>query len=64
MIDYAKWGGPVIDYAKLAYDAYCNTRQWKSFNGDPLPQWDQVKPDIKQGWEAASQAVLRALYES
>ena len=43
---------------KVAYEAYCETRQWKSFNGDPLPRWDNVRPDIKEGWQVAARAIL------
>jgi hypothetical protein len=43
---------------KAAYDAYCETRAWKSYNGDPLPQWVDVRLDIKVGWVAAARAVV------
>lgn len=49
-----------IDFGQVAYDAYCDTRNWKSFNGDPLPQWPDVKPDIQAGWRQAAVAVLNA----
>jgi hypothetical protein len=43
--------------AEAAYNAYCATRNWKSFDGKPLPQWPEVKPEIQAGWVAASNAV-------
>jgi hypothetical protein len=46
---------------KVAYDAYCETRGWKSFNNEPLPQWGDVRPDIKSGWIIAAKAVTRAV---
>lgn len=45
---------------KANYDAYCATRDWKSYDAKPLPQWPDVKPDIKAGWIAGAQAVLAA----
>src|SRR5919108_4732154 len=45
-----------IDIGKVAYDAYCAHRAWKSVRGEPLPQWDQADPDIKKGWTMAAQA--------
>jgi hypothetical protein len=39
--------------ARAAYSAYCEYRGWKSFDGKPLPTWDEVKPDIQAGWQAA-----------
>lgn len=53
----AKWDA----LGKAAYDAYCEKRKWKAFNGDQLPQWVDVKPDIKEGWVIAVKAVVGAL---
>lgn len=44
--------------AEVAYTAYCDERQWKGFNGDPLPLWNVVRDDIKSAWVAAIDAVL------
>lgn len=46
------------DAGKAAYDAYCTMREWKSYDGKPLPQWPEVKPEIKTGWFAAVSAVV------
>jgi hypothetical protein len=43
---------------QAAYDAYCANRSWKSFNGDPLPKWPDVKPEIKAGWIAGASGVV------
>lgn len=42
---------------QVAYEAYCATRGWKSFNNEPLPQWNDVRQDIKDGWMTAARAV-------
>lgn len=52
---------------QIAYDAYCKSRNWKAFNGDPLPKWKDMKKDPKRAdlipsWEAAGKAVLEASY--
>lgn len=48
-----------VEYAaQAAYEAYCATRDWKSYRGEPLPQWVDVEDGIKVGWRAAAQAVL------
>lgn len=47
--------------AEDAYSGYCEHRGWKSFNGEPLPRWSEVKEDIKSGWRAAVAAVLLAM---
>lgn len=53
---------------KLAYDAYCSKRQWKSFNGQPLPQFDAQSLELKEAWEAGATAtrapLAKLLYEA
>lgn len=47
---------------QVAYEAYCNHTGWKSaISGAPLPQWKDVKPDIKAAWESAGQAVADSI---
>lgn len=37
---------------QVAYEAYGEHTQWKSLaNGKPIPQWADVKPEIKEAWE-------------
>lgn len=43
---------------KLNYDAYCVAREWKAFNGDPLPQWEKVTPEIQLAWIRGAKAVV------
>ena len=47
------------EWGKIAYNAYCENRNWKSFNGDDLPNWESVKPDIQMGWIASAEAVVK-----
>lgn len=49
---------------KIAYEAYCQTRQWKSFDDKLLPSWDQMvhdSPHIANAWECAANAVAAHL---
>lgn len=48
------------DLGKIAYDAYCSCREWKSYDGKPLPQWADVQADIKDAWRRAADAVVRS----
>ncbi|MFC1410471.1 hypothetical protein ACEZCY_14525 [Streptacidiphilus sp. N1-12] len=43
--------------AQAAYDAYSASRAHKSFDGDQLPAWAQLSPEIQDGWLAAVAAV-------
>lgn len=48
----------MIDFAKLAYEAYAAHQGWKNYQGNPIPQWDEVREDIRAAWNVAVQAVL------
>jgi hypothetical protein len=48
------------DIGEIGYNAYCADRDWKSFNGDPLPKWPEVKDDIKRAWRKSGLAVVEA----
>lgn len=45
------------DLGKLAFEAYCTMQDGKSHNGQPIPQWDALKPSVKAAWEMAAVAV-------
>ena len=45
--------------ARSAYDAYCQARQWQSYEGKPLPQFHQQTPELKAAWELAALAAIR-----
>lgn len=45
------------ELGKLAYTAYCKAREWKSFNGDPLPHWEQQSHELRMAWCDAADAV-------
>lgn len=48
----------MVNYGKIAYDAYCEQTNWKSLvSGADLPQWDALKPEIQEAWEASARAV-------
>jgi hypothetical protein len=53
----------VPDLARIAYDAYGESRGWVVFNGDPMPRWEDQSPELKQAWDAAAQAVAIAIFE-
>ena len=54
----------MIDLAKIAYDAYRESRGWKSYRLEDLPQWDKCHADIRASWEVAVNAVLRSINRS
>jgi len=42
---------------QIAYEAYCGVRQWKSFDGKPLPRWREMAIEIQAAWDVAGCAV-------
>jgi hypothetical protein len=48
---------------KLAYEAYCNSVNWKSVTGMDLPTWDQQSVRLQIAWDAAAEAVVGYLFD-
>lgn len=49
---------PDYRLAKIAYDAYCESANWKSLiTGDKLPPFEDLPQDIRNAWLAAAHAV-------
>ncbi len=44
---------------KVAYNAYCGFRGWKSARGDALPSWDDAEEGIREAWRHAGLAVAK-----
>lgn len=45
-------------YGQTAYEAYGQNRDWKAWDGRPMPTWEDVIPEIKIAWQVASHAVI------
>ncbi|MBS2531559.1 hypothetical protein KGQ20_02110 [Catenulispora sp. NF23] len=48
------------DLGRVAYEAYCQARDWSAYDGQTLPQWEDQHPDLRRAWEAAAAAVAAA----
>ncbi len=47
--------------ARVGYEAYGHRAEWKNYAGDPMPQWEVLRPDIIEKWCAAVEAIADAL---
>lgn len=47
--------------AQMAYEAYAEHQGWKNYQGDPIPQWEGVRDDIKAAWQVAVDTVVNAV---
>lgn len=46
---------------ELAYEAYrAHTGGVSLASGQPIPDWDALKPEIKEAWRSSTEAVLFA----
>ena len=45
---------------QVSYESYCEARSWRSFNGNPLPEWKDVRNYIQSAWEAAGWSAVEA----
>ncbi len=49
-----------MDWAKVAYDAYCETTGWKSaITGADLPPFNKTPIAVQAAWSIAAEAVRR-----
>lgn len=49
------------DFARIAYEAYVRSCGGKSVHGEDLPAWEAANPAIRVHWDAAAQAVVKAV---
>lgn len=45
------------NYAKIAYDAWCEAQNWATASGGGLPSWEQLETRAAVAWKAAIIAV-------
>ena len=49
---------------QVGYEAYAEQQDWKNYQGNAIPAWDEVRDDIKTAWQCAAQAVKMALMDT
>jgi hypothetical protein len=47
----------------MAYEAYGEITGHRNFQGDPMPEWDDLPSTIKAAWAAAAATVKREVLE-
>lgn len=46
-----------MDYGQIAFDAYCESVNFVTYDNKPIPKWDSLSAQVKQAWEDAARAV-------
>jgi hypothetical protein len=49
---------PKPSLGEVAYEVYCEHRNWIAVNGEELPDWSDQNEDLRDAWESAAQAVV------
>lgn len=52
-----------IGYGKTAYEAYGRDADWKTYDGRPMPTWDDLTEAVRGHWIAAALAVESEAHE-
>jgi hypothetical protein len=54
----------IMTYGRTAYEKYAAVSDGKSLiSGEPLPDWNELKPSIQRAWNAAGNAVADSLLD-
>lgn len=49
--------------ARVFYEAYCASSEWKNFRGEPCPQWDALPANIQKHWVAVADMAKQRRHE-
>lgn len=52
------------DLGRVGYIAYGNCRGWTAYNGEPMPEWEELSGAIQQGWAEAAVAIANVVRSS
>ena len=44
---------------QVAYESYRNHQNGKAYNGQPIPEWKDVRDDIKQAWNRPAETAVQ-----
>lgn len=46
-----------LTLGQVGYEAYGEDSGWTTFDGRPMPKWDNLRPDIQARWEISARAI-------
>lgn len=52
------WKLAISQLARYAYEAYGDDADWQTFDGRPMPKWDDLDWKTKRHWSAAVHGIL------
>ena len=48
-----------ISFGQLAFEAYCKSVNFVTFDNKPIPKWEALSAQIKQAWEDAANEAIK-----
>ena len=49
------------EYAKIAFEAYSESTGGKTYDGKPIPKWNELPEHVQRAWSAAAAAIINKL---
>lgn len=49
-----------MEYGQIAFEAYCESVNFATYDNKPIPKWESLSAQIKQAWEEAASEVIKA----
>ena len=46
-----------MDYGQIAFETYCESVNFVTYDNKPIPKWDSLSVQVKQAWENVAKAV-------
>lgn len=46
------------ELARVGYEAYGEVAEWRAYNGEAMPRWDDLPDHIHRKWQAAAVAII------
>ena len=47
-------------FGQFAFEAYCKSVNFITYDNKPIPKWESLSAQIKQAWEEAANEVIKA----
>lgn len=47
-----------VNLGQLAFESYGQACDWTTFDGRPMPNWEQVGPRVRNLWTVAAAAIV------
>ena len=52
-----------VDYGEIAYKAYGDYVEWKNFQGNLMPKYEELPQKIREAWGVAARKVMGIMNE-